>query len=168
MKLPRVLFANLPTPIESLPRLSSELRGPVLFCKRDDLTGLAFGGNKARKLEYVLAEAQANGARTLITVGAIQSNHCRQTAALASRFGFQCIVVLSGEKPKNPNGNLLLDQLFGAEIVWTTREDRDKTLQLVFQKAWEDGKRPYMIPLGASNPVGTVGYVEAMNEFVQQ
>jgi D-cysteine desulfhydrase family pyridoxal phosphate-dependent enzyme len=168
MNLPRILFAQLPTPIEPLSRLSAELKGPTIFCKRDDLTGLGFGGNKLRKLEFLLAEAQANGARTLVTVGAIQSNHCRQTAAMAARFGIKCILVLSGEEPEKTNGNLFLDSLFGAEIVWTTRERRDQTLKEVFDKAWAGGLRPYLIPLGASNPVGTLGYFEAMKEFLDQ
>src|SRR5512136_18454 len=103
--IPRVRFATLPTPIEPLPRLSALLGGPRLFVKRDDLTGLAFGGNKTRKLEFVLAEAQAHGARTLITVGAAQSNHCRQTAALAARMGLDCILVLSGQPEHLPSGN---------------------------------------------------------------
>src|SRR5512140_141284 len=149
--IPRIRLAALPTPIEPLPRLSGVLGGPRLLVKRDDLTGLAFGGNKTRKLEFVLAEAQAQGARTLITVGAAQSNHCRQTAALAARFGLRCILVLSGKPEEPTNGNLLLDQLFGAKIVWTTRVEREKKLQSVFDMEWEEGNRPYLIPLGASN-----------------
>jgi 1-aminocyclopropane-1-carboxylate deaminase/D-cysteine desulfhydrase-like pyridoxal-dependent ACC family enzyme len=117
--LPRLRFAHLPTPIEPLPRLSAALKGPRLWVKRDDQTGLAFGGNKTRKLEFLIAEAKAHGAKTLITAGAVQSNHCRQTAAAAARFGFDCILVLSGNKPETVTGNLLLDHLFGAEIVWT-------------------------------------------------
>lgn len=167
--IPRVRVAHLPTPIEPLSRLSVELGGPVLWVKRDDLTGgVGFSGNKTRKLEFLLAEAQANGAKTLITVGSIQSNHCRQTAALAARFGFACILVLSGEAPAQFDGNLLLDSLFGAEIVWTSHENRDETLQRVFNDTWQDGKRPYLIPLGASNPVGVVGYALAMKEFIEQ
>src|SRR5512140_3677056 len=120
--IPRIRLAALPTPIEPLPRLSGVLGGPRLLVKRDDLTGLAFGGNKTRKLEFVLADALANGAHTLITVGAAQSNHCRQTAALAARAGLDCILVLSGEPEEPPSGNFLLDTLFDAEIVWTTRD----------------------------------------------
>jgi 1-aminocyclopropane-1-carboxylate deaminase/D-cysteine desulfhydrase-like pyridoxal-dependent ACC family enzyme len=93
--LPRLRFAHLPTPVEPLPRLSALLGGPRLLVKRDDQTGLAMGGNKTRKLEYLLAEAQSHGARTLITAGAVQSNHCRQTAAAAARSGFDCILVLA-------------------------------------------------------------------------
>lgn len=166
--IPRILFAQLPTPIEQLPRLTAALGGPRLWVKRDDQTGVALGGNKTRKLEYVLAEAQANGARTLITVGGIQSNHCRQTAALAARLGMECILVLSGEPSDIPNGNLLLDQLFGAEIIWTTRSDRDQTLQSVFEQAWTDGKRPFLIPLGASTATGAIAYYTAFQEFLSQ
>jgi D-cysteine desulfhydrase family pyridoxal phosphate-dependent enzyme len=167
--IPRVRIANLPTPVEVLPRLSAALNGPVIWVKRDDLTGgLGFSGNKTRKLEFVLAEAQANGAKTLITVGSVQSNHCRQTAALAARNGLECILVLYGKKPQQADGNLLLDSLFNAQVVWTELEKRDETLKLVFEQAWSDGKRPYLIPLGASNPVGTMGYVLAMKEFLEQ
>ena len=97
--LPRIIFAHLPTKVESMPRLTAELGGPVLMIKRDDQTGLAFGGNKTRKLEFLVAEALAEGAKTLITAGAVQSNHCRQTAAAAARFGLNCILVLAGNPP---------------------------------------------------------------------
>src|SRR5215469_8764939 len=117
MNVSRLNFAHLPTPVETLPRVSEALRGPQLLIKRDDLTGLAFGGNKTRKLEFLVAEARDQGAKTLISGGALQSNHCRQTAAAAARFGFKCILVLTGEKTKQPSANLLLDDLFGAEIV---------------------------------------------------
>src|SRR5210317_1051905 len=116
--LPRVNIAHLPTPIEHLQRLTTLLNGPRLLVKRDDQTGLAFGGNKTRKLEFLLAEAKANGAKRLITAGAVQSNHCRQTAAAAARFGFDCTLVLAGEPPENPSANYLLDLLLGVEIVW--------------------------------------------------
>jgi D-cysteine desulfhydrase family pyridoxal phosphate-dependent enzyme len=168
LPVPRIRIAHLPTPIEPLLRLSAVLKGPRLLVKRDDLTGLALGGNKVRKLEYCLAEAQANGARTLITVGAGQSNHCRQTAALAARVGLDCIVVLSG-RPENPStGNLLLDELFGAEVVWANREDREMVLERTFQEAWSAGRRPYLIPLGASNALGALGFDTAFHEFLQQ
>ena len=157
-----------PPPSKPLPRLSAALGGPRLLVKRDDLTGLAFGGNKTRKLEFVLAEAQANGARTLITVGAAQSNHCRQTAALAARAGLDCILVLSGDAGRAASGNLLLDQLFGAEIVWTSRPEREEALQKTFDTAWEEGRRPYLIPLGASNALGALAYEAAFQEFLEQ
>src|SRR5215813_12142353 len=120
MNISRLNFAHLPTPIEALPRLSDVLGGARLLIKRDDLTGLAFGGNKTRKLEFLIAEARDQGAKTLISGGAMQSNHCRQTAAAAARFGFKCILVLAGEKSKQPTANLFLDELFGAEIVYVS------------------------------------------------
>jgi len=124
--IPRLNFAHLPTPIEELPRLSDHLAGPRILIKRDDQTGLAFGGNKTRKLEFLVAEAQAQGARTLISGGALQSNHCRQTAAAAAKFGLDCILVLNGEETDKPSANLLLDQLFGAQIlVIPDRKERD-------------------------------------------
>lgn len=165
---PRVKIACLPTPLEPMPRLSAALGGPNLIIKRDDLTGLAFGGNKTRKLEFLIAEAQAHGARTLITAGAIQSNHCRQTAAAAARFGFDCILVLAGEQPDGPSGNLLLDQLMGAEIIWTTKAEREKVLKETFDNAWAAGRRPYLIPYGGSNNLGAASYAFAMQELMEQ
>jgi D-cysteine desulfhydrase family pyridoxal phosphate-dependent enzyme len=167
-RLPRLAFAHLPTPIELLPRLSAAVGGPRLSVKRDDQTGLALGGNKARKLEFLLAEAQANGARTLITTGAAQSNQCRQTAAAASRFGFDCILVLPGAAPPAANGNLLLDHLLGAEVIWSGTEAAGDAMQRVFDEAWAAGRRPYRIPYGASSPVGAAGYIAAMFEFMDQ
>ena len=166
--IPRIRIAHLPTPIEPLPRLSAVLGGPQLWVKRDDQTGLALGGNKTRKLEFVMAEAQAHGAQTLITVGAVQSNHCRQTAALAARFGLKCTLVLFGDVPQTPSGNYLLDRLFGDEVVWTKREDYEEVLQEVFHKAWSEGKRPFLIPLGASTATGAVAYTYAFKEFIEQ
>jgi len=164
----RLRFAHLPTPIEELPRLSEVLKGPQLLVKRDDETGLAFGGNKTRKLEFLVAEAQTRGARTLITAGALQSNHCRQTAAAAARFGFNCILVLVGEAPLQTSANLLLDRLFGAEIVWAEKSRREAVLQDAFEKAKKQGKEPYLVPYGGSNSTGALGYVFAMEEFMQQ
>lgn len=166
--IPRIHIANLPTPLEALPRLSATLNGVQLWIKRDDLTGLGFGGNKTRKLEILLADAQSQGARTLVTVGAVQSNHCRLTAAVAARFGMDCILVLSGSPTGSGNGNYLLDTLFGAEVVWTDKAVRDETLQQVYLSAWEDGRRPYKIPLGASTPLGTLGYFLAFEELMRQ
>ena len=168
ISLPRIKIAQLPTPIEPLPRLSKLLAGPKIFIKRDDQTGLAFGGNKTRKLELLLAEAQISGSRTLITAGAVQSNHCRQTAAAAARFGFECILILTGEMPAVESGNLLLDHLFGAELVFTRREHRDQTLQEVFDSTYKDGRMPYLIPYGGSSPIGAAGYVLAIQEMMEQ
>ena len=166
--IPRLKFAHLPTPIEALPRLSTKLNGPRLFIKRDDQTGLALGGNKTRKLEFLVAEAQSHGAKTLITAGAVQSNHCRQTAAAAARFGLECIIVLYGSTPARHSGNLLLDKLFGAEIIWAERPARDTALEQTFKTAWEAGRRPYLIPYGGSNATGAAGYVFAIKELQAQ
>jgi D-cysteine desulfhydrase family pyridoxal phosphate-dependent enzyme len=163
--IPQLHFAHLPTPVEELSRLSAALGGPRLLVKRDDATGLAFGGNKTRKLEFLVAAAQADGARTLITAGAAQSNHCRQTAAAAARFGLACVLVLVGDPDLPPTGNLLLDRQFGAEIVWTSRADRDADLQAVFDREWAAGKRPYLVPYGGSSPTGAAGYAFAMREL---
>jgi len=168
VQLPRVQLAHLPTTIEPLPRLSAALKGPQLWIKRDDQTGLAFGGNKTRKLEYLLADARAQGAEMLITRGAAQSNHCRQTAAAAARSGFECTLVLSESAPSEIAGNLLLDQLLGAEVVWTEGEDPEQVLQSTFTQAWETGRRPYLIPYGGSNATGASAYVAAISELEEQ
>jgi D-cysteine desulfhydrase family pyridoxal phosphate-dependent enzyme len=152
-----------------MPRLARTLNLPRLFVKRDDQTGLAFGGNKTRKLEFLVAEAQAQNARMLITAGAVQSNHCRQTAAAAAKFGFDCILVLAGEPPEHPSANLLLDELFGAKIVWAgVRENRERVLAETFENAKLDGKQPYLVPYGGSNPTGALGYAFAMQELMNQ
>jgi D-cysteine desulfhydrase family pyridoxal phosphate-dependent enzyme len=169
MSVPRLRFAHLPTPVETLPRLCDALGGPRLLIKRDDQTGLAFGGNKTRKLEFLVAEAREQGAKTLISGGALQSNHCRQTAAAAARFGFECILVLTGDKSQRASGNLLLDQLFGVEIVYVAdRKDRDGILQETFDRATNEGKKPYLVPYGGSNATGALGYAFAMKELIDQ
>ena len=165
----RLHFAHLPTRIEELPRLSDHLAGPQILVKRDDQTGLAFGGNKTRKLEFLVAEAQEQGAKTLISGGALQSNHCRQTAAAAAKFGMDCILVLNGEKPEHPSANLLLDELLGVEfVIIPDRKERDRALQETFDKAVADGRKPYLVPYGGSSPTGALGYAFAMEEFMQQ
>jgi len=170
--IPRLLFAHLPTPIEPMKNLSTYLDGPQLWIKRDDQTGLAFGGNKTRKLEFLLAEAIANGAKTLVTAGAQQSNHCRQTAAAACKFGLDCVLVLSTNELNSPNkdrsGNLILDDLLGAKIVWTTYERRSEILDETFTRLWNQGRRPYLIPIGGSNATGALGYTQAMRELLEQ
>ncbi len=164
----RIVLAHLPTPIELLPRLTKLLQGPQLLIKRDDLTGLGLGGNKTRKLEYLAADALAQGCRTLVTTGAVQSNHCRQVAAAAARLGLGCILVLAGEDPGSRQGNLLLDELSGAKLVFVPKEERDQRLQQAFTHAEENGMQPYLIPYGGSNPVGVQGYIQAMNELQDQ
>ncbi len=164
----RIVLAHLPTPIEPLPKLTKLLQGPQLFIKRDDLTGLGLGGNKTRKLEYLATDALAQGCRTLITTGAVQSNHCRQVAAAAARLGLGCILVLAGGDPGSRQGNLLLDELSGAKLVFVPKEERDQRLQQAFAQADEDGMQPYLIPYGGSNPVGVQGYIQAMQELQDQ
>ncbi|MDO8313350.1 MAG: pyridoxal-phosphate dependent enzyme, partial [Sideroxyarcus sp.] len=166
--LPRVELAQLPTPVQGMPRLSAHLGRPPLSVKRDDLTGLAFGGNKTRKLETLCAAAQAEKADMLITAGAIQSNHCRQTAAAAALLGMDCILVLVGEPPELASANLLLDGLFGAQICWATKEQRDAVLQTVFKKAQAAGHHPALIPYGGSNPLGAAAYAFALDELLHQ
>ena len=165
----RLNFAHLPTPIEELPRLTKALGGPRLFVKRDDQTGLAFGGNKTRKLEFLVAEAREQGAKMLISAGAIQSNHCRQTVAAAARFGFDCTLVLTGDKPSQSSANFLLDQLFGAEIITVAdRKDRDRILRETFDQAVAAGKKPYLVPYGGSSSTGALAYAFAMEELMKQ
>jgi D-cysteine desulfhydrase family pyridoxal phosphate-dependent enzyme len=167
-KLPRIPIAQLPTPVEYLPNLTRTCGGSKIYVKRDDQTGLALGGNKARKLEYLLADALTQGADTLITAGAAQSNHCRQTAAAAARCNMDCILILFGDEPATHTGNLLLDDLFGAQIHWVPRAHRETELQATFQQARKYGRRPYLIPYGGSNPVGASGYIQAIAELVEQ
>ena len=165
----RLNFAHLPTLIEELPRLTKNLGGPRILVKRDDQTGLAFGGNKTRKLEFLVAEARDQGADLLISAGAIQSNHCRQTVAAAARFGFDCTLVLTGERPAQSSANFLLDHLFGAEIIIVAdRKDRDRVLQETFDHAVIAGRKPYLVPFGGSSPLGAMGYTFAVEEFMKQ
>jgi len=165
----RIRFAHLPTPIEEMKRLSAELGGPRLFVKRDDATGLALGGNKTRKLEFLVADALAKGARTLVTAGAAQSNHCRQTAAAAAKFGMGCVLVLDGREPDEPSANLLLDRLFGARIVWVAdRKDRERTQREACGKLDAAGEQTYFVPYGGSSPIGAMGYTFAVEEALAQ
>jgi len=164
----RIKLAVLPTAIEPLPHLAAALGIKTMLVKRDDLTGLALGGNKTRKLEFILADALEQGAKTLITAGAVQSNHCRQTAAAAAHFNLDCILVLTGEKPATRSGNLFLDELFGAEIIWTDQASRDQVLEQTCVKAKEQGQHPYLIPYGGSNELGALAYADAMRELVIQ
>ena len=161
----RVSIAHLPTPLEEMPRLSEALSGPRLFVKRDDQTGLATGGNKTRKLEFLVADALEKGADTLIASGAVQSNHVRQTAAAAAKFGLRCCLVLDGESPNRWNGNLLLDELLGAEIRWTGERERSQVREEVAEEEKRAGRYPYFISYG---PEAVAGYVVAMEELMGQ
>jgi len=164
----RVSLAYLPTPIIELTRLSQFLGGPRLFIKRDDLTGLALGGNKTRKLEYILAEALAQGADCLITAGAIQSNHCRQTAAAAATLGLECHLVLGGEAPELANGNVILDTLLGAHLHWSGDNRKGEDIPALVATLQAQGKQPYVVPYGGSNVLGATAYVAAMEEVMRQ
>jgi D-cysteine desulfhydrase len=154
-----------PTPLVELKRLSAELGGPQLFIKRDDNTGLGMGGNKTRKLEYILADALEQGADTVITAGAIQSNHCRQTAAAAASLGLECHLVLGGLEPDRANGNLLLDQLFGSHIHWAGDNRKGEDLPHIVSSLSEQGKNVYQVPYGGSNALGALGFVNAFKEL---
>jgi D-cysteine desulfhydrase family pyridoxal phosphate-dependent enzyme len=163
--LPRLHFSHLPTPLEELPRLTQALGGPRLLIKRDDQTGLASGGNKARKLEFSVAEALRLKADTLITMGGVQSNHCRQTAAAAARYGLRCILVLGGPAPAAWNGNLLLNHLLGARVVFSGDRSREAVAEDVAAGERAGGHQPYLIPVGASDAVGAAGFVAAIEEL---
>ncbi len=170
--LPRVRLAHLPTPIEHLPNLSRYLGGPEIYVKRDDLTGLATGGNKTRKLEFLMAQALEAGADAVITAGAIQSNHARQTAAAARKLGLEPHLVLgrpAGGPPAVAQGNLLINQLVGAIIHWTDEPaPYAETIEAVGEALQAEGRKPYVIPYGGSNAYGAMGYVTAMYEIAEQ
>jgi D-cysteine desulfhydrase len=157
----------LPTPLEELPNLTRVLGGPRILVKRDDLTGLATGGNKTRKLEFLIADARRQNADCIITAGGPQSNHCRQTAAASAIAGLECHLVLGGV-PQPLLGNLLLDQLLGATIHWTPKPNRVAKMTTLADELKSQGRRPYVIPVGGSVAVGALGYVVAMFELVEQ
>lgn len=177
---PRVRLAHLPTPFEPMDRVSQKLGGPRLWIKRDDCTGVSTGGNKVRKLEFVLADAVAKGADTVVTAGAWQSNHSRQTAAAAARLGLKCHLLLwnmtgFGERAYRQNGNILLDRLHNATIHELKGPDKEDVLTYLnsevdkyTQGLKQQGARPYAIPVGASNPIGALGYVECAREINAQ
>ncbi|MFN3994108.1 MAG: D-cysteine desulfhydrase [Tabrizicola flagellatus] len=173
-RFPRIFLAHLPTPLERLDRLTRELGGPEIWIKRDDCTGLSTGGNKTRKLEFLMAEAEAQGADTVITQGATQSNHARQTAAFAARRGLACHILLedrtgSNDPNYNMNGNVLLDHLHGAT---TSRRaggvDMAAEMEVLADRLRAEGRKPYVIPGGGSNPTGALGYVNCAFELVGQ
>jgi L-cysteate sulfo-lyase len=166
--LPRVRLGYLPTPLDELPRLTRVLGGPRLLVKRDDQTGLATGGNKTRKLEFTVAEALRRGADTLVTMGGVQSNHVRQTAAAAAIHGLRCVVVLRGQAPSHVTGNLLLDHLLGAEVVFSGDRTREQVAEVVMAEQQAAGHRPYSIPVGASDEFGAPGFVAAIEEVAAQ
>jgi L-cysteate sulfo-lyase len=173
-RFPRVSLAHLPTPLEPLPNLSAELGGPQIWVKRDDCTGLATGGNKTRKLEFSMAAALQAGADTIVTVGAVQSNHVRQTAAAACKLGLACEVLLEHRVPEPSDyyansGNVLLDRIFGANLrEYPGGTDFDAALQDVSAEVRDAGGIPFVIPGGASDKIGALGYVNCALELVEQ
>lgn len=165
----RADLAVLPTPFEEAPRFSKALGGDVrIFLKREDATGLALGGNKARKLEVLAGDAMVKGADTLITCGGPQSNHARMTAAAARKMGFHPVLVLDGDDPGVRQGNLLLDHLLGAELIFSGERDSGEMLAEVGERLLKAGRRPYIIPLGGSNPLGAIGYISCVLEMVDE
>lgn len=180
-RLPRFPLLHGPTPLHELPRLREALGGrdacPRLLVKRDDLAGPALGGNKARKLEYLVADAVGRGATHLVTVGGVQSNHARMTAAAARLAGLECSLVLTSEEPApEAAGNLLLDRLLGASVRFVEpgpvplgeNPHEERAIASITAAIEAEGGRPYVIPLGASNALGTLGYVEAVREMDEQ
>ncbi|WP_203583082.1 D-cysteine desulfhydrase [Ruegeria sp. PrR005] len=171
-RFPRTALCHRPTPIEPLPRLSALLGGPSIFIKRDDCTGLAMGGNKTRKLEFLVGEAMQQKADMLVTQGAVQSNHVRQTAAAACKVGMKCHVLLERRVPGRDasyeeTGNVLLDNLFGATHEFRPAGlDMNAEAEAVTAKLREQGHRPYFIPGGGSNPTGALGYANCAQEIV--
>lgn len=168
---PRVSLAVLPTPLEPAPRLGSAIELPRLRVKRDDATGLAMGGNKARKLEFLMAEAVAQRADVVLTTGGVQSNHARMTAAAACRLGMQSVLYLCDPEPQVQQGNLLLDRLFGAEVRFLPGLSYPEMEREMAEGAGElraKGRRPYVIPVGGSTPLGCLGYVHAVAELARQ
>ena len=167
-------FAHLPTPLERLPRLSAHLGGPQIWIKRDDCTGLSTGGNKTRKLEFLMGDAREQGADTVITQGATQSNHARQTAAATARLGLDCHLLLEdrtgSEDPEyNHSGNVLLDQLHGATVSRLPGgTDMDGEMSALAERLSGEGRKPYVIPGGGSNEIGALGYVNAALELLTQ
>ncbi len=173
-RFPRVSLAHLPTPLEHLPRLSKHLGGPEIYVKRDDCTGLGTGGNKTRKLEFLMADAQAHDATAIVTQGAVQSNHARQTAAAACKLGMKCELVFEkrvGDAPESyrKSGNVLLDRIFGAGIREVEKgSDMNAAMEVVADELRANGENPYIIPGGGSNPIGALGYVDCALEMLAQ
>lgn len=168
--LPSIPLASSPTPVEEMPRLRAALGGgPRLLVKRDDAIGFAFGGNKVRKMRYVAADALAQGADTLITSGGVQSNHARVTAAAAAKLGLHCILVVNGAPSDPAGGNALLDRLLGAEMRYVSaRDDRAPAMDAAAAALRRVGRKPYVIPIGASTPLGAAAFVQAVAELLEQ
>ncbi len=173
-KFPRLRITHGPTPLEPMKNLSAQLGGPNLWIKRDDCTGLASGGNKTRKLEYLMAEAVQQGADTVITQGATQSNHARQTAAIAAKLGMHCHIILEDRtgytfEDYKHSGNVFLDHLYGASVSEVPIDtDMNGAMAQLAGQLKGQGRKPYIIPGGGSNPVGALGYVTCALELMDQ
>lgn len=165
---PKVELGFFPTPVSKLSHLSSALGGPEIFIKRDDLSGLALGGNKTRKLAFILCDAINKGCDTVITAGAAQSNHCRQTAAAAAQLQLECHLLLGGEAPETANGNLLLDNLLGCHIHWAGAHRKGEDIGEICAQLKARGKKPYAVPYGGSNELGAYAFVAALAELEKQ
>ena len=169
----RISLGHFPTPIEYLENITNHLNGPKIYIKRDDCTGLATGGNKTRKLEFLMPDAIKNKADLVVTVGAVQSNHTRQTAAACAILGLKCLIVLEQRLADAPNaymtsGNVFLDKLFGAEVILCPREkDVKEYAEEIMAERKNKGANPYYIPVGGSNHIGELGYVECMREIIE-
>jgi len=173
-KFPRLRFAHLPTPLEPMENLSRLLDGPNIWVKRDDCTGLAGGGNKTRKLEFLMADAEQQGADSIITQGAVQSNHARQTAAIAAKLGYECYLLLENRTGSDDpdflaNGNVLLDDIYNARLSdFPAGTDMNQEMLSLAEELRAAGKKPYIVPGGGSNRIGALGYVNAAYELVGQ
>lgn len=167
-RLEPVALGHFPTPLAPLKELTTALDGPELWIKRDDLSGLGGGGNKIRKLRYLAAEAQRQGCDVLMTTGAQQSNHARQTAGTAAHLGLTCVLVLGGDPPPSAQGNLLLDRFFGAEVRWAGDRPPMKALHAEADALRNEGRRPFVVPYGGSNGWGGCGFVDAFVEVTRQ
>jgi 1-aminocyclopropane-1-carboxylate deaminase/D-cysteine desulfhydrase-like pyridoxal-dependent ACC family enzyme len=168
--IPTLTPAIAPTPVEELSRLRDALHaGPRLLIKRDDAIAFGFGGNKVRKLQIVAAQAIADGADTLITSGGVQSNHARATAAVAAKLGLRCVLIANGTAPARPTANALLDRLLGAEIRYVnSRDERAPAMERAAAELRAAGRRPFVIPLGASTAHGAAAYARAVGELLTQ
>ncbi|MFL6871932.1 MAG: D-cysteine desulfhydrase family protein [Candidatus Azotimanducaceae bacterium] len=171
--LPTVPLGHWPTPLEPLPRLTAELGGPQIWIKRDDCSGLATGGNKTRKLEYLFADAQQHGADTIVSYGAVQSNHARQTAAACAKLGIECHLLLSRRVDRSDqnymrNGNMLFNHLLNAHIHTFELDDFEEGRLNILNTLEQQGKTVYQIPAGGSNAIGALGYSRCINELMWQ
>ncbi len=174
-EIPRIRLGRLPTPLEKLENLSKTIGVPELYIKRDDMTGIGYGGNKIRKLEYLVADALSKEADTIITTGGVQSNFTRQTTACAVKLGLKTVLVLIGSEPEEYRGNLLLEKLMGAEIHFVSAETLDEgaekagnLMKSLSEKLETEGHRSYIMPVGGATPIGCIGFTNAFLELTSQ